>query len=855
MAVIALTAVAVFGGGCRRPDPVYDRVPRPIGTRDIVRAERRDGTPLSEPERLAVQALHDRYLAGFDAFREAELIPFAADYRTTDVEAVRNDQRRLRALINRHVSIMNRIEALDESFYDDVASALGDDRERFIACLRSRRALDRASALSVGDGGRVLIDLRQLLDRFDLDESDRAMVEPILQAFDAEASMLAGAIADEQATLPLSHLAVLERRGPASNDVDRTRSDEERKRAHDRAEWERFAESRKDLEILLGRYADLVDRSVENLAPVLEDEEAALLRRRLLQSRVDDDASRLGDPSLFQALVAARTQRVPKEVRDTIEAMRAKFLGEDEERLRTILDFKRRSHVPGVFDPIGKRDGPGAMKEFREREAAAVKARNDAAKRFREEFMALLPEDVRDELEALRGKTRDELTNALAELVGPGRVAALVQIRPRGFGDRDPQSDEQRQPESRDPGELRMMLAAAPDARAIERLLLRSGVSGTSAVVVDQIVTSWRPRWEATREPGREKIQRLMAPIMVSMTAGDAKAFDSAAQRLIGGFEELRGERQGLDADLLASIEAALPEGLTPAARTLWVWERSEASRRLRWRDLPFEGTLRLPPEATIPFMDLIGETLSRAPTPAAEVPARALAIEAALAPYIERLDLETEAMRDAALVTVRKAMTLLIEGRLQGMSEEQALSESRPEVRRAIAPLRSVAESLAAVRLEALAAVVAAVPPEEGRGLREAFVRAAYPRLLDERRSAERALAALRTEPLLAETDRATLEEILEERGRARDAALDALLDWANEWRTGEGPLGNEVGGRDVASRRHPQLAGVFFAREEADARAIRAALGLLDSDARLRHRDLIEYFSDPPATGRWLD
>lgn len=843
--LIVVATLAV--GGCRRPDPVYDRIPRPLSTRDVVRAERRDGTPLSETERLLALEIHDRYLAAFEALRVNELVPFAADYRTIDGDGAYGDPRRLRSLVSRHMGIVQRIEGLDEQFLSELAAGLGPERTRFIAHLKTRRTIDRASALSAGDGGRTLLDVRLLVEQLGLDPTERTTVEPILEEFDAQAAQLAREIGAEQATLPLSYMAVIERRGPAERSVDPSLRDEARKQARERAEFERYAESRRDLESLLFRYADLADETIESVAATLSDEDAAFLRRRLLRLRFDDEVGGGGDRAAFEALVASRTQSLPRELRDRIETMRAEFVALDEGRMRELAALHRSSREPGVYDALRARSGPDQVKAHKERWAELEQLRKTSAKEFREAVFALLPDETRGAIEQLRGLDRERFVASLAELVGPGRVPSMVQRKPRGFADRDPPRQDFDQRRDGDPGELRMMLAAAPDDTAIALLQSRSRVDPGSTVVIREIVAAWRERWEATREPARARVQQLMAPIMASMNGADPKAFDQAAARLISGFDELRRERSQLDDDLLSSIEAALPDGLDPAARELWVRERAEASRRLRWRDLPFNDAMRLPPEATVGFMDAI----ARAPID----PERAPAIVGALAPYADRLDEATETLRDRALVAVRKAMALVMEGRKSGKSEEQSLSESRPEVRAALAPMREAANDLAVLRLEALASIAASLPPNDGRAIREQFVRAAYPRLLDERRSTERSLTAVGDDPSLSDVQYAAWQAIMTARSATRDAALDRLLAWGADARAEGRPLGGEVNGRDVASRRHPQLAAVFFERDEADARAVRACSGLLSEEQRRRHDDLEEWFTELPSSVRWLD
>jgi hypothetical protein len=863
--VVLVALPALLLSGCRRPDPVFDRMPRPVGTRDFVRAERRatDGgaLPLTDAEWQAVRQAHERYLTQFESFREAELIPYATALREASQENLRNDARLLRSLVNRHLGLVRHVESLDETLFADVHGALGPDREQYVERLASRRLIDVASALSIGDGGRALLDLRQLVDRFELTETERLSIEPTLREFDREAKALAVTIAEKQALLPLAHLAVLERRGPPERSVDPALRDNARRQAYERAQWERFAEARRELEVLLGSYADLVDRCAEGVAAVLDEEEAILFRRRLLQSRTDDDDAALGDPSAFQALVAARTLRVPREVRERIETMRNEFLTADEKRLREMLEAKRVAHTPGVFDAGGARESAAESKARKERDAAAGKARLEAAKRFRDEILAMVPDDVRAEIEGLRELDRERFPNALAELVGPGRVSPLVQVRPRGFGDRDPVEPELRfdmdQPSS-DPGEIRFMLSVEPSARDIRDFLARAGIDGPSALLAEQVVSAWRPRWEATRQPARDRIQRLLGPVMESMNKADIREVGAAVERLITGFDALRSERMTLDDDLLSGIEAALPDPIDPSARTLWKIKRDEASRRLRWRDVPFEEVMQMPAEVLVPFADLIAAV----PAQPVDLPRQTAALAAALEPYAERLANDTESLRDATLVAARKILLEVVEARTKGVSEREAVRPARPEIRRVVAPMQAAAERLAETRMAALASVVATLPTEEGRALRESFVRAMYPRLLEDRRHVERGLRRLSEEPLLSQSQQQELAAIIEERGVVRDAALDRLLDWARSLRQEPGASAGDFNGRDEAARRHPRLAAVLFDREEADARAMHAALRLISaaaepqrSDMLARHRELSAYFNDPPALGRWLD
>ncbi len=839
-------------GGCRRPEPVYDRIPRPIGTRDIVRAERRAGVLLTESERRAATALIDRSLEAFDALRSTEIIPFTEAHRSLNAKGAYADPQALKSIVSRHRGILLRIEGIDEDLLRSLAETLGPGRADLIAHLRTRRAIDRASVLSLGDGGRTLLDVRTLVGQLELEPETLVTIEPILRDFDREAAELARRITEEQATLPLRFMEVIERRGPAERSIDPALRDEARKQARERAEHERYAESRRDLELHLFRYAEVAELAIESIAAVLSEEDGAFLRRRMLRLRVDDELAGGSDRAAYEALIAARAIGVPRETRERIEELRVAFLAEDEARLRSLVQMHVASREPGVFDPIRRRGGDDAVRRHKEAWARLDMERKAAADRFRKEVAELIPEETRAAIEFLRGLDRDQFVDRIAEIVGPGRVPTFVQRKPQGYADRDPpRPDTGGGRREGDPGELRMMLAPQPTDGAIELLQRRSGMDdaaiAAAAGIVHEVVTPWRERWDASREPARAQVRQWMGPIMEAMNGADDRAFDQAAARLIAGFDGLRREREALDAELLASIEVALPNGIDPAARELWVRERAEAARRLRWSELPFEETLRMPPESTIGFL----ESIARAPIP----PERASIIVAALAPYADRLDESTERLRREALVAVRKAMVIVMEGRRRGESEEEALSDAKPDVRAMLSPLQQAANELASLRIEALNAIAAILPPLEGRALREQFVRTAYPRLLDERRSTERAIDAVGVDPSLTDEQRAEWERIVDDRTRARDEAIGRLLAWGEAWRASERPKGEEIGGRESAGRRHPQLAAVAFERDEANARAVRAAWGILTPEQRTRHGELERWFNETAQQVRWLD
>jgi len=843
--LIAVMLVMTALAGCRGPDPVYDRTPRPIATRDLVRAERRAASPLNPAERIVLETLHDGYLASFDEFRESELIPFAEYFRDLSPQAMRNDERALRSVVSRHRSILSQLESLDETFVERVSTALGPARSRYVALLRARRVLDRASALTMGDGGGRLLDVHLLVDRLDVDPQQRATIDSLLAAHDAEAGVIAAGIMQEQATLPLSYITVVQRRGPPQ--APPGASGKDRQKAIEHSEQERFAESRKDLESLLHRYAALVDRTIELIAAELPEDQARQITRSLIRTRVNDQHGGSSDTVAFEALIASRAREIPAATRDSITALRSKFLAEDEQRSVRWIELYREAKAPGVLDPVAQRGGAAATQARRDRVEALDKERSAAIVQFRAQLNEMIPESVREEIGQLARMHREEFTAALGQIVGAGRVSSIVAARPRGFGDRAAPVQRPSSASSDDPGELRMVLAPMPDEAAVNRLLSRSDLDETSSMVLRQIVTLWREQWEATREPARQRVLSEMPSLMNAMNMGDIAAFDRAVQRVMSSYEELRREREQLDAELLSSLDAASADSLDRAARQLWIYERDEAERRLRWSDVPWENRMRLAVESTVPFMETINRAIvtSEAVTVVSDV----------LTPLIDELNEATESLRHEGIIAVRKAMGLVMKGRLQGQSDVQALDESVPEVRRMLAPLRTTADRLAMLRVAALGAIVEALPTDEGRGLREAFVRSAYPRLLENPGRVEESLIGVRSDPSLTDAQRAAIDDIIAQRSERRDRELDRILDWNRGLRTNLADSGEDLRQREAASRRYPQLGAMLFAREEADARATTAAKAILTSAQMERHRDLDAYFDEHVQGVRWLD
>lgn len=834
--VVLLAVVATgFLAGCRRPEAVTDRFPQPISMRDVGRAEVRSGIELTEPERITIETLLDEHQAAFEALRQADIASLLAEIRDSGEEV---DDQELRRRIARHRSIHERIAGLDSDFFDRLSSSLGPDRAAFVEILRARRTLDRANAVVIADGGRTLLDLRSLVRSLRLSPEAMATIEPELARYEVEVTPIATAVADAQMRLPIEYQEVLRRRGPPEKDIDQRLRDDAREKAIGAAQQRRFAEARRDLEVDLHRFADTVDVAGDAMIALLPAEDGLVLRRALLRIRIDDGSARVAERAAFDALVASKLSVLPVATRLQIAALRQKFLEEDEASMREWLELWRATKVPGELEPGGSQ----STKQRNEQRGAIEKRRAVAAAKLRDEVMNLVPPQLRSNFESLPQLNRQEFSKAIAELVGDSAASAIVQVRPRGYGDREQRPPEAPERAGDNSAEFRILLPAAPDQRDLMRLAERSGVDEGTRRVMGDLFAPWSERWKNEAEAAEAAMQPLVEEMGESVRRRGGDDAERAMARVVGAFENIRQARIALDAELLADLDAAA-SGLSPEARQLWIWERAALATQLGWRQLPGNELLRFPPESTVDLFDVIAD---------ANLSSEALPIlVGAIEPRWEELHQTGEQQRTTTLAGVRKIVLEAITARTRGMSEEQALSEERPDIRRAVAPAREAAERFGTIQLEILDSCIAGLPPADGRKLRETFARAAYPRVLGDDWRTRRLIEGLQGDGGLDESQGEAIARLLEERDIRRDRALDLLLAWGRSHRREAG----EEGRGEWSRRRYPELAAAAFARDEADARALRAAWGVLRPEQRERHGDLRAWFGDPPQAVRNFD
>lgn len=823
VALLACAALMALAGGCGgRTQPRFDALPGPVGTTELAAAALAEPEPLTLEEWARLDALHDAYLADFDALRAATLAPLARDARRPEARTRELDLAALRSLMSRHASAMNRIQLLDDALAAAVAEAM-PERARFAERVAARRAIDRAARVVEGlaDGTRdvrTVIDLEPLVDSLGLDRAQRTAVEPQVAAYRRALAAAARSLADAEVGFPAAWAALLSSQGLDPGRIDELQRAAEAPGAtdDDRKAWKSAKEQIEAARLAAGRARGrallALDRANESgaaeIAAALGPETGAALLEALERRRTDDPgplpALRTGllileaHPDVRSGAAAGAAQAA-REARRAWDALVAARVARGRERIEAVAE--------GLAPDDPARDKP--VLELASPVMSAIgRARADlAARDARDPVARILQGDMR--------LTDDQARDLVAPVIGERTAARIVAAAPSSLFVEPPAVDE---PPWREELSIAEQMALAPgmDRAAFMAVALALGASGDDPLV-EEVWSRHAERSGALEAGQREQL----------------KAMEKRATELAGGSQAPTGEFERVLSDYLRAVLAADAErlaaddeSLREAAIVLRVEETdvrmalaraAGAARRaaLPWRR--YRQAWLLGPLWSADF-DPVGAVLAT-PDPLARE-----ATLAVLAPHAEPLRAAAEAARRAGLETLRD---LLVFGLRQQRESRRARSPEEyrldPEVQ---AMERRIAET-ARARREALRAAVEAVESLDasaGRSMRLAWARATVPEFFAEGRSWRDAHAEATAPP---RPDRGTAEDAMlraaTDRWLEGDAAMvERLLAWQDAPRTDALP--DSLDAARVLAATDAEFGAIRSVRDEGAARLMRA-------------------------------
>jgi hypothetical protein len=843
--VVLLVAAASLATGCRAVPVSFHAIPAPALSGDLATAERRAGAELSPAGYAAFLEAHDAYLAAWARTVRDEAEPLAREVRETGEDELRKDLGRIRRLVGRQKALLARFAALDVDLGGAIAG-LGEHGPRISERFLALRSLDRVNAVLEADGGSVIADLRDVVDavRRDpelepLDPRQAADLAASLDQFEFRARPLRDAAAQAAIELAVDWRQAEDVSPPADSLVGAEIEGKDRENAVARIEIERTAAARGRLARALTRLADLDDAVATEIAAIDADFGEAV-RIALLRNRTRDSNVGIAVRAVaFKALVASRSLELDGETRARIARERQEFLGADADQLRQALAIIREGSVPGVFEP----GGPGAGGRRFERLRSIETFRHELIRAFDERLNALTGADLEAKLDTLNEIPRESLSASLAEIAGPARAGRLLAAVPTDFP----------QPPAPEPGPLdtppegprerRIFLPDPIGPNEMQRFAGRCGLGATDIAAWPEILAAYRERRDASLgESGPRFDAALKEAVSSVMNANDPRRTSSSIARVFAISDEIRAARLAEDEALIADLAAAAARPPPAGELAFWRRERMEAARRVRWYDLPGGEVFRAPREATVDPATLAGGLdLSGADREA---------IAALLADY--GVDVAAETLRSEWALALRRTFTLAVERDVGGgRFDPDGSPADRAELESIRRPLVAAGERVVRIHRQFLERIVARLPRDLGRGLREAYVEAAYPGWLDETASIDREIARFRADGRLEPGIAAKILVLLDARDEARDAALTDLLDWKDRV-AGDRADGDESAAR--FRRDDPLFTLALVRRREADQRFARLALDLLDAEARERYGRLAEIGRRDVPSPSWI-
>jgi hypothetical protein len=735
--------------------------------------------------------------------------------------------------VGRQKALLARFAALDADLGMAIAG-LGEHGPRISERFLALRSLDRVNAALEADGGSVLADLRDLVDaaRGDpglepLDARQAAALAASLDQFEFRVRPLRDAAAQAAIELAVDWRQLEDDSPPADSLVGPEIRGDAREGAVARIEFERTAAARARLARALTRIADLDDAVAAEIAAIDADLGQAV-RLALLRNRTRDGSVGIAVRALaFKALVASSSPELEAKTRERILREREAFLAADEEQLRQVLAVIREGTVPGVFEP----GGPGAGGRRLDRLRSIDEMRHSLVRNFDELLVRLTGAEFEARLDRLSEIPRESLAESLAEIAGAGRVGRLLAALPADF----PRPDEPAPgPIDVSPEGVRERRIFLPDPvgpKELARFAGRCGLAAAEFAAWPGIHAAYRERRDTNlAEAGPRFDAALKEAVSSVMDGKDSRRISSSIARVFALSDEIRAAWLAEDETLIADL--AVAAGRAPPAGEVAFWrrERIEAARRIRWYEIPGGEIFRIPREATVDLATVAGGLALAGPDREA--------IAALLADL--SVDAAAESVRTEWALAIRRIFALAAEREAgDGRFDPEENPEDRAELDRIRRPAVAAGEQLVRIHRTFLERIVARLPRDLGRDLREAYVAAAYPGWLGEPGGIDRELERLRIDGRIGPDASARALVLLDARDEARDAALSDLLDWKDRI-AGERADGEESAAR--FRRDDPLFTLALARRREADLRCARLALDLLDAEARERYGRLAD-------------
>jgi hypothetical protein len=802
---------------------------------------------LSPQERAEMGSFHEAYLAQVRELREGPIAEWLKNHSSTGLMFGSSRPREeLEQAVRAKTQILAQMEKAERELLDRMAAGLPPEQAERMARVRGYAARERArgSLGSFGGGALVQVELRELVDRLELDESLRAVIEEPLGDYERRLTRLLAGMADRAVQQPLAVRDALASAGLSTPQAVGVRDDgapEAPAAAAARLE-EHFRESaRVRAEVTAPQreaklaIAKLSRESLGRLRSALPAEQGALLADAFMRQAYAQVA---GDERPAGALINAARRKaesmpggkekaeslallhgswrsaydaVQKELMDEVDAHQAK--GDGMAIMLSMGDREQLAEFEERLDAI--RAKRRAVNEGALAQATGVLGQESAAELGLDREPLLREAEIRESaIMVLDGAEGLEIL----ELDGEGLAVAFT-----GSGGPDgPGAGQLPQPLSR---------------RELEAMGAFQGLDELMRPVVDVIHEDYEANYQRNRDEAMAELRRADpagessgepsggAMAWAMPRPMDAQSIGRRYASFAQGVERLaQVDREFFDA-LQAVLQSTSAAAQIPGARS--ARERDVLRRAAKGPGGPMLMGLGGAGgrEAELDVEAVAGNLPS----------ARRAEVQPILIQYAQRALIVARQHYEIALAAQKevdlfhaKAMKLSEGGRVEvSIDSNDDTFAAMEEAQRKIA---EAAAQVAAINRAARDEILAALPEGERQAFSRAYARAAWPGVYRDHADARKKLESAMALSDLSDERLAQIRSLLAEHSEAYETLCDRMVEV--EQATGVAGLIRDGEAMRALSARQNEIRKLRFERSERNATTLRALGGLLTAE-----------------------
>ncbi|MCI0363077.1 MAG: hypothetical protein L0219_04300 [Phycisphaerales bacterium] len=822
-------------------------VPDPISSRDLSNYGNR--LNLSSQQRQALDVYHDQYREEFRQLREGDIEKLMESQRgmQTSPFAVMNDRQRVVDALRDLETVMSKIKAVDNRFFDQVQSVLTEDQ---IAQMQGvRQARERAryqtglSRMTTFVNPASRADLTTMVAELELSPDEKIALDPLMAQYEASLTAAARKLHEGASHMVLDALDKLQAQGL---DEQAMRDPERRGQM-----WQAIRPIMSEVYAKLMEKATAVGelnrKNVRSFGQVLSPDNSRSLRDRYYRQAYPE-ASRGGVESLDRSFkVAQGFDELTDQQHEAIAALAEQFHASADrltEQMVDLIDENRKTQSFFDFQREAREKFQQSLQELREKREALVK---DSLESLRVALGPDLAERMNTRV-AEADDDEDDHTEVGLVLGGPGAVAVSVRATAEA------QTDELA-PDPYLPGPI--------SRRDLELYSARLDFTDDNKVILQSLHDDYQDKFNAIEQREYKAVKDAQTKLRTAdprggplPSAGNPEAVDELYRLRKSAIDAVKA----VDASFFEDVQASLlDEAQAPKLqRLILARQRAIYNRTIETPD--FLGSVRRGGrdggrEGNRDWRD---SRAFRAGTDGGDSAEAGID----LAGLVDELKLvpNDPAALDATLLEYEKAATVAFQKSFEaGMTMQQSREKMFAQMARAVGEergpggpggpgggfrqmmeiegraAREARQAVVALNHQTLATLAPAFPEPAAAQLQQAYNKAAFANVYRDPDSAEPQITAALALTDLTDQQRSQVQQVALDFQSAYGQTCEKLIELSiAERRSNTGQSRDEGQQRDWQARQEQrrQREAIYFERDEVCEKALSKLRGILNED-----------------------